>query len=149
MSNNDILIEDSSDLFICKAFYEIITAGKELENKLGNQARLAIVNYLVEIPSEEYQDPSAIANRITAFSQRSSDNENLNEWLGEIYDRLDETGIEKILKKTGDPGEEADEDPQMTNNISNEARDICKDIKRWAKEERDNNQSDRNDSNSN
>ncbi len=76
MSNNDILIEDSSDLFICKAFYQIITAGKELENKLGNQARSAIVNYLVEIPSEEYQDPSTIANRITAFSHRSSDNEN-------------------------------------------------------------------------
>ncbi|MDJ0713993.1 MAG: hypothetical protein QNJ54_07210 [Prochloraceae cyanobacterium] len=148
MSNNDILIEDSSDFFICKAFHEIITAGKELENKLGNQARLAIANYLVKIPSEEYEDPSAIANRITAFSQRSSGNKRLNEWLGKIYDRLDETGIEKILKKTGDPGEEAEEDPKMTTNISNEARDICKDIERCAKEERDNNnQSDRNDSN--
>ncbi len=147
MNENDTLIQDS-DFFICKAFKEIITARNELENKLGSQARLAIDKYLVKLPSEDFKDPSVMANHITAFSQRSG-NESLNEWLGEIYDRLDESGIEKILKKMGDPGEEADAEPQIRRNITNEARDICKDIEIWAKQERDNNQSDRNDSNSN
>ena len=148
MSENDILIENS-DFFICKAFKEIITEGNELENKLGSQARLAIVNYLVELPSEEYENPSAIANHISAFCQRSG-NESLYKWLLEIYNRLDETGIEKILKKTGDPGEQAEAPPQMKRIILNEARDICQELERLAKEEKDNNnQSDRNESNSN
>ena len=96
MNDNEILIEDS-DFFICKAFQEIITSGNKLEEKLGSQARLAIVKYLRELPLEDYEDPAVMANRITAFSQLSG-YEILNEWLGDIYDRLDESGIEKLLK---------------------------------------------------
>ncbi len=143
------MIEDN-DFFICKAFKEIITSGDELENKLGNKARFAIANYLLEIPPEEYENPSAIANHISAFCQRSG-NESLYNWLLEIYNRLDETGIEKILKQNRDPGEQAEKDPQMSNIlIYNEARETSRYIKRWLKKERDNNnQSTRNDSNSN
>ena len=66
-------------------------------------------------------------------------------------------GIDNLVTIKKYPDDEALADPKITRIITNEARDICKDIECWArqetdnnqKQETDNNQSDPNDSNSN
>lgn len=134
MSGSDIVI-NNSDIFICEAFRQILTdTPAELEEKLGSQGRLAIATYLRQLPPEDQLNPDAMANHITKFCQQLG-NEDLKEWLGNIYDRLDEDGIEKLVKKTGDPGDEADAPPEEDRNIlQNEGRDICQSLQHWADE---------------
>lgn len=143
MSGSDISISDS-DIFICEAFKEILAnSPAEQDKNLDSPARFAIASYLTQLPSVDKLDPSVMANHITAFCQRSG-NENLKEWLGEIYDRLDEDGIDKLVKKTGDPGEEADAPTETDRMLTNEGRDICQFIQTWANEElNQNNEGDR------
>ena len=127
-----------SDIFICEAFRQILVApAAEVEEKLTGERRLAIANYLAGIPQSDKLDPEEMADRIAAFCEFPG-NEDLEQWLGEIYDRLDPEGIDKIVKKTGDPGDEADAPPKRNRQIlSNEGRDICEELQRWAQEERD------------
>lgn len=133
MSDSDILISDS-DIFICEAFKQILAnPPAQLEQKLGSQAPLAIATYLTRLPSEEQLDPAAMANHITAFCQLEG-NEDLEEELGKIYDRLDKDGIDKLVKKTGDPGEEADAPTETGRMLTNEGRDICQSLQHWATE---------------
>ncbi|MFN6571101.1 hypothetical protein [Dendronalium sp. ChiSLP03b] len=131
MNNSDI---QDTDFFMCEAFKQILTSPKvELEQKLGSGASHVIANYLTTLPSEDFQDPAIMANRIAAFCQRP-ENKNLQDWWGEIYDRLDEDGIDIFVKKSRDPGEEADDEPETTQIITNEGRDICQYLERWAQE---------------
>jgi hypothetical protein len=133
MSSSDILISDS-DIFICEAFKQILAKfPAELENKLGCQARPAIATYLTQLPPTEQLDPAAMANHITEFCQRPG-NAELKEWLGETYDCLDQDGIDKLVKKTGDPGDEADALTETSRMLSNEGRDICQFLQNWATE---------------
>ncbi|MGK7874624.1 MAG: hypothetical protein AB4426_15355 [Xenococcaceae cyanobacterium] len=131
MNDSDTII---SDFYICEAFKQILTASSaELEQKLDSQARQKIATYLVQLPSEDKLNPGTMANHITAFCQQPG-NKNLYEWLGDIYDRLDKDSIDKILKKTGDPGEEADEQTETPRMLIQRGRDICQDLQRLATE---------------
>ena len=47
---------------------------------------------------------------------------------------LDEDGIDKLVKKTGDPGDEADAPTETSRMLSNEGRDICQSLQSWATE---------------
>lgn len=133
MSSSDISIRDS-DIFICEAFKQILAnSPAEIEQKLGSQASPAIANYLTQLPSADKLNPAAMANHITAFCQRLG-NETLKEWLGETYDRLDQDGINNLVKKTGDPGDEADAPTETSRMLSNEGRDICQSLQSWATE---------------
>jgi hypothetical protein len=123
-----------SDVFICKAFEQILkTPRTELNAKLGDKGCLAIANYLTQIPVDDRLHGSIMANYITAFCQQPG-NEVLYEWLGKIYDQLDIDGINNILKKTGDPGDEADQPSDNGDDLKNEGRDICLFLQDWAKE---------------
>ena len=128
-----------SDFFICKAFEQILkTPRTELNAKLGDKGYLAIANYLTQIPVDDCLDGSKMANYITAFCQQPG-NKVLYEWLGKIYDQLDIDGINNILKKTGDPGDEADQpsdnvDVLKVDVLKNDSRDICLFLQDWAKE---------------
>jgi hypothetical protein len=135
MSASDILIRDS-DVFICEAFKQIlVNPPAQLEQKLGSQARLAIATHLAQLPPEDQLGPAAMANHITEFCLRPG-NEDLKEWLGEIYDRLAEDGIDKLVKQTLDPGDEADAGTEMeTILLTNESRDIWQFLQNWATEE--------------
>jgi hypothetical protein len=90
-----------------------------------------------------------MANHITAFCQKPG-NESLNEWLGEIYDFLDEDGINQLVKKTGDPDDIATAISQNPRQRINESRDICQSLQSWANNVRNqSNQQNQNATNSN
>jgi hypothetical protein len=147
MTDNQIVIT-TSDFFICKAFSEIISSSNtEIKNKLGEKAPLTIANYFGRLTQEDLHNPAELANRITDFTQQPS-NEALNEWLEENYDRLDGDGITKLLKMKADPSEEAEEMPEMNSFLTNEARDIGRQLELWSKEIlTENNQETENESN--
>ncbi|MFP4124737.1 MAG: hypothetical protein ACLFWI_27815 [Coleofasciculus sp.] len=131
MSSSDSVITDS-DIFICEAFKQILTQPLvELEKTLGSQMPYDIHLYLRQLPSDDYQNPAVMASHITDFCQQPG-NEALNEWLGDIYDCLDANGIDKLVKKTGDPGEEADAPTEPNRILINEGRDICQYLQNWA-----------------
>lgn len=131
MNNSDI---QDTDLLMCAAFQEILTASKdELEQKLNSKAHLAIAKYFIKLPSKDFQNPAVMANHIAEYCQQPG-NENLQDWWGEIYDKLDEDGIDIFVKKSRDPGEEADEQPNTQRIITNESRNICQYLEDWAKE---------------
>ena len=114
MTNNDILI--------CEAFHRLLsTPSAELKQKLGAQIPLNIANYIAELPPEETLDPSVMATRISEFCERP-ENEALDDWFLDIYNSLGEDDIKKLVKKTGDPGDGADENLEII--ITNEGRDI-------------------------
>jgi len=130
---NNIDIQDA-DVFMCAAFKQILTSPKdELEQKLGSNACLAIAKYLQSLPLNDLHNPALMANHIAAYCQQPGQ-ENLQSWWGEIYDRLDEDGIDKLVKKSLDPSEEADDEPETQRVITNESRDICKYLEDWAKD---------------
>nr|WP_019488107.1 hypothetical protein [Kamptonema formosum] len=143
------MISDS-DFFICEAFSQILASPPaELAEKFGSETPLAIANYLQNIPPAEQLDSAAMANYITAFCQKPG-NENLNERLGEIYDSLDEDGIDKLVKKTGDPDDIATAISQNPRQRINESRDICQSLQSWANNVRNQtNQRNQNATNSN
>jgi len=131
MSSSDSVITDS-DIFICEAFKQILNQPLvELAKTLGSQMPYDIHLYLRQLPSEDYQNPAVMANHITDFCQQPG-NETLDEWLGDIYDCLDTDGIDKLVKKTGDPGEEADAPTEPNRILINEGRDICQYLQNWA-----------------
>ncbi|BAI91339.1 MULTISPECIES: hypothetical protein [Limnospira] len=133
MSNSDIQMSES-DFFICVAFHEMLgLSGTEEQQKLDRETAISIADYLTKLPPEDKLNPAAMANHITAFCQQPG-NEQLKEWFGEIYDRLDEDGIDKLVKKTGDPGKKAYGLPITGRDIENEGRDACQDIQKWATE---------------
>ena len=149
MNQANILIEEKH-LDFCKAFQKIIhLPSSKLDKALGNQEPLAAAKeYFANLSAESYDNPIEIANHIAAFCRRS-ENENLNKLLKKNYLNLNPEGIDNLVTTKKDPDDEAEAEPEITRNITNEARDICKDIESWAKQERDNNQSEPNDSNSN
>ncbi|MGL4499909.1 MAG: hypothetical protein ACRC2M_10120 [Planktothrix sp.] len=123
-----------SDFFICKAFEQILkTPRTELNAKLGDKGYLAIANYLTQIPVDQRVDASKMASHITAFCEQPG-NEVLYKWLGKIYNQLDIDGINNILKKTGDPGDEADQPIDNLDGLENDSRDICLFIQDLVKE---------------
>ncbi|MGL4499922.1 MAG: hypothetical protein ACRCU2_12730 [Planktothrix sp.] len=138
MSNSDINMNDSdineSDCFICVAFQEMLgLSGTAEKQKLDRNTAISIADYLTELPPEDKLNPAAMANHITAFCQQPG-NEQLNKWLGEIYDRLDEDGIDKLVKNRRDPDDEADGPSIATIILKNEGREACKDIEKWSTE---------------
>ena len=128
-----------SDFFICKAFEQILkTPRTELNAKLGDKGYLAIANYLTQIPVDDCLDGSKMASHITAFCQQPG-NDVLYKGLKKICNQLDIDGINNILKKTGDPGDEADQpsdnvDVLKVDVLKNDSRDICLFLQDWAKE---------------
>ncbi|HEY9801662.1 MAG TPA: hypothetical protein V6D25_14995 [Leptolyngbyaceae cyanobacterium] len=131
MNNNNFT---DTDTLMCKAFKEIVALpASEIEQKLGSEARVSIANYLNNLPAQDFQNPNVMANHISVFCL-SPENKNLRDWWREIYYRLNKDGINKIVKKSLDPGEEADDEPETQNLISNEGRDICLYLERWAQE---------------
>ncbi len=114
MTNHDILI--------CQAFDRLLsTPTAELKEKLGGQIPLTIANYIAELPPEEILDPSVMAKRISEFCERPG-NEALYDWFLDIYNSLGEDDIKKLVKKTGDPSDEADDPIEIP--IANEGRDL-------------------------
>ncbi|MEQ9623784.1 hypothetical protein [Coleofasciculus chthonoplastes] len=125
------VIEDR-DIFICEAFKQILNQpAVELEKTLGSQMPGDIRLYLRQLPSEEYQNPAAMANHITEFCQQPG-NEALNEWLEKICNCLYKYGIDKLVKKTGDPGPDVDAPTETKRILINEGRDICQYLQNWA-----------------
>lgn len=111
-----------SDILICQAFDRLLsTPTAELKTKLGAQIPLTIANYIAELPPEEILDPPVMANRISEFCERPG-NEALDDWFLDIYNSLGKDDIQSLVKKTGDPGEEAD--APVESPIVNEGRDI-------------------------
>lgn len=126
-----MMISDS-DILICKAFSQILTIPPaQLAEKIGSETTLAIANYLQNIPPIEQLDSAVMANHITAFCQKPG-NQNLKDWLGEIYCSLDEDGIDNLVKKTGDPDDTATAISQNPRQRINESRDICQSLQDWA-----------------
>lgn len=123
-----------TDTLMCEAFKQILTSPvSQLEQKLGSEARFAIANYLNSLPSKDFQEPAVMANKIAVFCQLT-ENKTLQDWWGEIYETLNEDGIDKVIKKSRDPGEEADDEPDTQKILTNEGRDICQYLERWAQE---------------
>lgn len=134
MNDSHAFINDS-DILICQAFKQLlINPPVELEEKLGSQARLAIATCLAQLPPEDKLDPDKMANHIAEFCQQPG-NEELEECLGDIYNSLDKDGISNLLKKTNDPGDNADISTETTRMLTNEGRDICQFLQGWAAEE--------------
>jgi len=131
MSSSDIEM-NNSDIFICAAFRQmLLDSDPEGENQLNRETAISIANYLAQIPPDDQLQPAVMANHITAFCERSG-NEQLYEWLGEMYDRLDKDGIDTLVKKTGDPDDEVDSPSITTRMLENESRDICNFLQKWA-----------------
>lgn len=126
---------NDSDFFICAAFRELlVNPSPEYQEKITPKTANSIAQYLSQLPAEDRQNPPVMANHITAFCQQP-ENEELYEWLGEIYDRLDTDGIDTLVKKTGDPSDEADSESIAERMLYNESRDICDDLQKWADEQ--------------
>ena len=68
-----------------------------------------------------------MANHIASFCQQP-DHETLHNWLGKIYKRLNGDGIDRLVKKTGDPGDEGDDEPEKIRLIRQKSRDICQEL---------------------
>ena len=133
MSNSENKMNDS-DFFICAAFRKILKISATEEQKhLDRETKISLANYLIQLPPKDKVNPAAMANHITAFCENPG-NERLNEWLGEIYDRLDADGIDKLVKKTGDPDDDADGPSTTKGLFDNEGRDILEDLQKWANE---------------
>jgi hypothetical protein len=134
MNNNDTFINDS-DTLICKAFKQILTNPPiKMKEKLTNQIGFTIATYLAQLPLEEKLDPAKMANHITEFCQQPG-NEYMEECLGDVYDSLDMDGIDNLVKKTGDPGDNVDDSAETKRMLANEGRDICQFLQVWANEE--------------
>ncbi|AVH66190.1 hypothetical protein [Nostoc sp. 'Peltigera membranacea cyanobiont' N6] len=134
MNDNDTFVNDS-DILICQAFKQILTNPPvKLEEKLSNQVRFTIATYLAQLPLEEKLDPAKMANHITEFCQQPG-NEYIEESLGDVYDSLDQDGIDNLVKKTGDPGDNVDDSTEIKRMLANEGRDICQFLQGWANEE--------------
>ncbi len=138
------------DVYTCEAFKQILTAyTKNREQNIDSAIYEQLFAYFKQLPSEELLDPAIMANHITSFCQQP-ENKILYEWLGEIYDRLDDNGIEKIVKQTLDPGDQADQEPDSSRIIQQKGRDICQDLERLVDEwQEPNNQDKQNTSKSN
>lgn len=125
---------DDSDFFICEAFRQIlVSSGMEGDRQLNEETTVSLANYLAQLPPQDHLNPAIMANHITAFCQQPG-NEELKEWLGEVYDRLDRDGIDKLVKKTGDPGPEVDSKPITPRLLYNEGRNACQFLQKWATE---------------
>ena len=127
-----------SDLVICQAFHQILaTPPAELEQKLGSQAHLAIATYLTQLPPQDHLDATAMAKHIGEFCHQPG-NEALDEWFLDIfldiYKSLGADDIQKQIKNTKDPGDEADAPTETSRMLSNEGRDICQSLQNWATE---------------
>lgn len=134
MNDNDTSINDS-DILICQAFKQILTNSPiKMKEKLTNQVGFTIATYLAQLPLEEKLDPAKMANHITEFCQRPG-NEYMEECLGDVYDSLDMDGIDNLVKKTGDPGDNVDDSAEIKRMLANEGRDICQFLQDWASEE--------------
>lgn len=134
MNDNDTSINDS-DILICQAFKQILTNPPiKMKEKLTNQVGFTIATYLAQLPLEEKLDPAKMANHITEFCQRPG-NEYMEECLGDVYDSLDMDGIDNLVKKTGDPGDNVDDSAEIKRMLVNEGRDICQFLQGWASEE--------------
>ena len=131
MNNSDI---QKIDFFMCAAFKQILTSPKdELEQKLGRNAHIAIAKYLQSLPLNDLHNPAIMKNHIAIYCQQKG-NETLHQWWGEVYRGLHKDGIDKLVKKSLDPSEEADDEPETQRVITNEGRDICKYLEDWAKD---------------
>ncbi len=138
----------TSDYYICKAFKTILTASSDtFKQKLDTPSYQDIYSYLDGLPETDKNEPEKMANYITSFCEQPG-NETLYDWLGEIYDQLDEDGIDQLVKKTGDPPEEADDTPEMERLITQKSRDICQELPKLAAEKAQNNSEEQHDSNS-
>jgi uncharacterized membrane-anchored protein YjiN (DUF445 family) len=134
MNENDTSSNDS-DILICQAFKQILTSPPiKMKEKLTNQVSFTIANYLAQLPLEEKLDPAKMANHITEFCQQPG-NEYIEECLGDVYDSLDRDGIDTLVKKTGDPGDNVDDSTEIKRMLANEGRDICQSLQGWASEE--------------
>ena len=118
------------DVYTCEALRQILTAyTNNQEQKIDSAVYEQLFAYLQQLPSEDFHEPARMANHITSFCQQP-ENKILYEWLGEIYDRLDDNGIEKIVKQTLDPGDKADKEPDSSRIIQQKGRDICQNLER-------------------
>ncbi|EDX77624.1 hypothetical protein MC7420_2948 [Coleofasciculus chthonoplastes PCC 7420] len=119
-------------ILICQAFGQMLeNSTTELEEKLTTNTRVAIARYFTQLPEEDRLNPSIMAIKIGHFCY-SPGHENLKKWLLRIYNRLGIDDIQKVVKKTGDPGEEADAPTETNRILINEARDICQYLQNWA-----------------
>lgn len=124
MTNHDILI--------CQAFDRLLsTPSTEFEAKLGSQIPLTIAKYIAELPPEEIFDSSVMANRISEFCERP-ENEALDDWFLDIFNSLAKDDIQTLVKKTGDPGDEAD--APIKSQTPNEVRDAGVSLAKWSLE---------------
>ncbi len=138
-----------SDFYICKAFKEILaTTPAVFKQTVNTPSYQNILAYLAQLPKAERNDPAKMANYITDFCQQPG-NESLNDWLGEVYDRLDKDGIDKLVKKPRDPGEEADDEPETMRLIVQKSRDICQELQQLAGGQTQNNPENQDASNQN
>jgi hypothetical protein len=134
MNDNDTSINDC-DILICQAFKQLLTNPPiNVKEKLTNQVGVTIATYLAQLPLEEKLVPAKMANHITGFCQRPG-NEYMEECLGDVYDSLDMDGIDTLVKKTGDPGDNVDDSAEIKRMLANEGRDICQFLQDWASEE--------------
>lgn len=117
-----------SDLYICQAFKEILTTPPAgFQKAIDSPSYQDIITFLVKLPQGDRTDPGQMANHIAGFCEQPG-HETLQNWLGEIYDRLDGDGIDKLVKKTGDPGDEADDEPEKMRLILQKSRDIYQEL---------------------
>lgn len=124
-----------SDFVICQAFHQILAASPaELEKKkLDKKTHLAIATYLTQLPPQDHLDVTAMAKHIGEYCHQPG-NEALDEWFLDIYNSLGADDIQKQIKNTKDPGDEADAPTQTSRMLSNEGRDICQSLQSLATE---------------
>jgi hypothetical protein len=138
-----------SDFYICEAFKEILTAPPAaFKQTLDAPSYQDIITYLAQLPQVDRNDPGKMANHIAEFCQQPG-NETLNDWLGKIYDKLDEDGIDKLVKKPRDPGDEADDEPEKMRLIVQKSRDICQELQQLAAGQTQSNPGNQDESNQN
>jgi hypothetical protein len=138
-----------SNLYICEAFKEILlTPPAEFQQIVITPSYQNIIAYLAQLPQTEQNEPAKMANHIASFCQQPN-NKNLYDWLRKNYARLNQDGINTLVKNSRDPGEEADDEPETMRLILQKSRDICQELQQLAAGQTQSNPENQDESNQN
>lgn len=124
---------DQREILICQAFKELlINPPLELSYSLGKQGFFQIANFLINIPVVDKLNISQMVEHIGSYLYQPG-HEVLKEFYLRTYQQINPEDIQTIVKKIGDPDDEAD-NTSITKRLDNEGRDILEYLQKWATE---------------
>ncbi|MCT7956895.1 hypothetical protein [Laspinema palackyanum] len=117
-----------------RAFKELLkNPPNDFSNRIGEEGFLEIANFLSNIPPEDKLNPMAMFQHISSYVYQEG-HEVFKEFYLQTYKTINSEHIQYVVKKTGDPDDEAD-GPSITKQmLENEGRDACQDLQKWETE---------------